>query len=55
VFILLLINDRRLVPDGLRNGLIYNVVGWGSVVLVGGAAGVLVFNQMLGAFGLNFF
>ncbi|HEY0583505.1 MAG TPA: divalent metal cation transporter, partial [Chloroflexota bacterium] len=55
VFILLLINDRRLVPDGLRNGLVYNVVGWGSVVLVGSAAGVLVFNQMLGAFGLNFF
>jgi Mn2+/Fe2+ NRAMP family transporter len=55
VFILLLINDRRLVADPLRNGLLYNVVGWGSVVLVGGAAFTLVLNQALGIFGLNFF
>jgi Mn2+/Fe2+ NRAMP family transporter len=33
VFILLLINDRRLTGD-LRNGPVQNVLGWGTVVLV---------------------
>ena len=55
VFILLLINDRQLVVGSLRNGRLYNILGWGSVVLVGGAAGVLVINQVLGLFGLGFF
>lgn len=55
VFILLLINDRRLVADPLRNGPVYNVVGWGSVVLVGGAALALVLNEVLTIVGLNFF
>jgi Mn2+/Fe2+ NRAMP family transporter len=55
VFILLLVNDRRLVADNLRNGRVYNILGWGSVVLVGGAAGVLVVNQLLSLFGIGFF
>jgi Mn2+/Fe2+ NRAMP family transporter len=55
VFILLLINDRRLVTGKLRNGPIYNVVGWASVMLVGGAAGVLVVTQVLGLFGVALF
>ena len=50
VFILLLINDRRLVPDRLRNGRLYNVLGWASVVLVGGAATILVVTQVAGLF-----
>src|SRR5262249_38565688 len=41
VFILLLINDQRLVTCEMRNGLTYNVIGWVSVALVGGAALVL--------------
>jgi Mn2+/Fe2+ NRAMP family transporter len=55
VFILVLINDRQLVIGPLRNGRIYNILGWGSVVLVGGAAGALVINELLGLFGLGFF
>ena len=50
VFILLLINDKRLVPQ-MRNSGLYNVVGWGSVAMVGGAATLLVLNQVLSVFG----
>jgi NRAMP (natural resistance-associated macrophage protein)-like metal ion transporter len=50
VFILLLINNRRLVGD-MRNGLANNVIGWGSLVLVTAAAGALLLNQFLGFLG----
>jgi Mn2+/Fe2+ NRAMP family transporter len=55
VFILLLINDRMLVPEKLRNTVLYNILGWASVALVGGAAALLVLNQALSLFGLGFF
>jgi Mn2+/Fe2+ NRAMP family transporter len=55
VFILLLINDRMLVPEKLRNTVVYNILGWASVALVGGAAALLVLNQALSLFGLGFF
>jgi NRAMP (natural resistance-associated macrophage protein)-like metal ion transporter len=54
VFILLLVNDRHLVVESMRNSRVYNILGWGSVVLVGGAAGALVLDQVLGLFGLGF-
>jgi Mn2+/Fe2+ NRAMP family transporter len=54
VFILLLVNDRRLVPENLRNSVVYNVLGWASVALVGGAAALLVLNQALSLFGIGF-
>jgi Mn2+/Fe2+ NRAMP family transporter len=54
VFILLLINDKRLVPQHMRNSVLYNVLGWGSVAVVGGAAALLVLNQVLSLFGVGF-
>jgi Mn2+/Fe2+ NRAMP family transporter len=53
VFILLLINDHRLVPPNLRHGRVYNALGWGSVAMVGGAAGVLVATQLASIFILH--
>lgn len=50
VFILLLINDHHLVPERLRNGRAYNSLGWGSVILIGGAAAALVVTQIVGLF-----
>jgi Mn2+/Fe2+ NRAMP family transporter len=47
VFILLLINDARLAGD-LRNGRVQNVLGWGTVVLVGGAALGMLVSQAVG-------
>jgi Mn2+/Fe2+ NRAMP family transporter len=55
VFILLLANDKHLMVESMRNGRVYNILGWGSVVLVGGAAAVLVLNELLGVFGLSLF
>jgi hypothetical protein len=44
-----------LVPEKLRNTVVYNILGWASVALVGGAAALLVLNQALSLFGLGFF
>jgi Mn2+/Fe2+ NRAMP family transporter len=46
VFVLLLINDRRLAGD-LRNSWLQNVLGWGTVALVGSAVLVLLVTQAL--------
>jgi Mn2+/Fe2+ NRAMP family transporter len=53
VFILLLINDRHLVPDQLRNGPIYNVLGVASVVIVSLAGATLVIMQLAKMFMLG--
>jgi NRAMP (natural resistance-associated macrophage protein)-like metal ion transporter len=45
VFILLLINDERLVGS-LKNGRLYNVLGWGTVVMVGTAVIVMLGSQV---------
>ena len=52
VFLLLLINDRRLVGQ-LKNGLLYNVLSWGTVALVTTAVVVLLGTQLLSAVGID--
>ncbi len=49
VFILILINDRRLTGD-LRNTTLYNVLGWGTFALVTSAVLVMLGSQLLGLF-----
>ncbi len=45
LFILLLVNNRRLVGD-MRNGVLSNVFGFGSLVLITLAAAALLLNQV---------
>jgi NRAMP (natural resistance-associated macrophage protein)-like metal ion transporter len=52
VFILLLINDRRLTGD-LTNTRLYNVLGWGTLAFVALAVIVLLGTQALSLFGIN--
>ncbi|MGI9147370.1 MAG: Nramp family divalent metal transporter [Chloroflexota bacterium] len=52
VFLLLLINDRRLVGS-LKNGPVYNVLSWGTVGLVSLAVVCLLGTQLLSATGLH--
>jgi NRAMP (natural resistance-associated macrophage protein)-like metal ion transporter len=52
VFLLLLINDRRLVGP-LKNGLLYNVLSWGTVVLVTTAVVFLLVTQLLSVLGID--
>ncbi len=51
-FLLRLINDHRLVGD-LRNGTVYNVLGWGTLVFVSVAVFALLASQALGLFGIE--
>jgi Mn2+/Fe2+ NRAMP family transporter len=46
VFVLLLINDRRLAGD-LRNGPVRNALGWGTLVLVSAAVLLLFVTNIL--------
>lgn len=48
VFVLLLANDARLTRD-LRNTRLQNVLGWGTVALVGSAVTVLLVTTILGS------
>jgi Mn2+/Fe2+ NRAMP family transporter len=52
VFVLLLINDERLVGE-LKNSRTYNVLGWGTFALVTTAVVVLLGTQALGLFGIH--
>jgi NRAMP (natural resistance-associated macrophage protein)-like metal ion transporter len=52
VFILLLINDRRLTGD-LRNTRLYNVLGIATLVLITLAVAVMLFSQAAGLFGFK--
>lgn len=52
VFLLLLINDRRLVGE-LGNSRLANVLGWGTFVFVTGAVAALLGLQALGLFGVR--
>ena len=49
VFILRLINDPRLVGD-LKNSLLNNILGWGTVVLITTAVIVMLISQVLNLF-----
>jgi Mn2+/Fe2+ NRAMP family transporter len=52
VFQLKLINDRRLM-GGLKNGPVYNVLGWGTVIFVATAVAVLLATQAAGLVGIE--
>ena len=54
VFILLLINDSRLTKE-LKNTRLYNVLGWGTFVVITLAVGVMLLTQVLGLFGIKLF
>jgi Mn2+/Fe2+ NRAMP family transporter len=52
VFMLRLINDRRLMGD-LTNGPVYNVLAWGTTILLTGLVALLLGNTALEAFGVH--
>jgi NRAMP (natural resistance-associated macrophage protein)-like metal ion transporter len=54
VFILLLINDTRLVGH-LKNTRFYNVLGWGTFAIITFAVAVMLFGQFLDLFGIQLF
>ena len=54
LFLLLLINDRRLVGD-LKNGKLSNAVGWGILLLVAISAATLLATQGLDWLGIKLF
>lgn len=54
VFILLLINDARLTGD-LKNTRFYNLLGWGTFVMITGAVAVMLISQALALFGIKLF
>ena len=54
VFLMILINDHRLVGE-LKNGPIYNVLGWGTVVFVTLAVIALLGSEALGWLGIDVF
>jgi Mn2+/Fe2+ NRAMP family transporter len=52
VFILKLINDKRLTGD-LKNTPLYNVLGWGTFVMITAAVVVMLGSQLLKLLGVN--
>ncbi len=54
VFILLLINDRRLVGH-LKNTRLYNVLGWGTFAVITTAVVIMLGGQLLDLFGIHLF
>lgn len=54
IFILLLVNDRNLMGD-LKNSRFYNVLGWGTFVMVTIAVTVMLGGQILDLFGIELF
>jgi Mn2+/Fe2+ NRAMP family transporter len=52
LFILLLANDHRLMVN-LKNGRLYNILGWGTWLLVTTAVVVLLGTQALSAVGID--
>lgn len=54
VFILLLINNEQLVGE-LKNTKLYNILGWGTFILITLAVVVMLGGQLLEALGINIF
>jgi Mn2+/Fe2+ NRAMP family transporter len=54
VFILKLINDKHLTGD-LKNTPLYNVLGWGTFVMITGAVVVMLGSKLLELLGINLF
>ena len=55
IFILLLINDERLVGPNLKNTRLYNVLGWGTFALITIAVAVMLGGQVLDLCGVHLF
>jgi NRAMP (natural resistance-associated macrophage protein)-like metal ion transporter len=54
VFILLLINDSRLVGH-LKNTRFYNFLGWGTFAMITTAVAIMIAGQVLEPFGIHLF
>ncbi len=54
IFILKLINDKHLAGD-LRNTRLYNVLGWGTFLMITAAVVVMLGSQLLELLGINLF
>ena len=54
VFILLLVNDANLMGE-LKNSLIYNILGWGTFVMITIAVVIMLGGQLLDLFGIRLF
>ncbi|MEO8356008.1 MAG: hypothetical protein ABI621_08840 [Chloroflexota bacterium] len=51
LFILRLINNQWLMGD-LKNTRLYNVLGWGTFILITAAVGIILGSQILTALGV---
>src|SRR5688572_20235198 len=54
VFILLLVNDTNLMGE-LKNSLIYNILGWGTFMMITIAVIIMLGGQLLELFGIQLF
>ncbi|MGI9036804.1 MAG: Nramp family divalent metal transporter [Pyrinomonadaceae bacterium] len=54
VFILLLVNDANLMGD-LKNSRIYNILGWGTFLMITVAVLIMLGGQILDLFGIELF
>lgn len=54
VFILLLVNNEHLMGD-LKNSKIYNILGWGTFVMITVAVVIMLGGQILDLFGIELF
>jgi Mn2+/Fe2+ NRAMP family transporter len=51
VFILLLINDQQLM-GALKNSRTYNILGWGTFLLIAAAVTIMLGGQLLTMLGI---
>ena len=54
VFILILVNNEKLTGD-LKNTTVYNILGWGTFVVITFAVSVMLAGQILDALGIKLF
>jgi hypothetical protein len=54
VFILLLVNDKNLMGN-LKNSVIYNILGWGTFLMISIAVVVMPGGQLMDLPGINLF
>ena len=54
VFILLLVNDSHLMGE-LKNSLTFNILGWGTFIMITVAVIIMLGGQMLDLFGIKLF
>ena len=54
VFILILVNNEKLTGN-LKNTTVYNILGWGTFVVITLAVTVMLAGQILDALGIKLF